>query len=175
MTDIAPAPRPRSGEPAARRRRRAAGPGTKMGLLGDMIGYHLRCAHAAYFQDFNAAFGAHDISGPQFGTLLLIEANPGLTQSAVAEALRFDRSTLVQIIDRLEARALVRRGASATDRRSYALELTRDGEALIDVLKSLATRHEDAFGAGLSQSERRNLVRLLGRLHEDHAARKRGR
>ena len=78
--------------------------GLRMGILPDLLAYHLRCAHVAVFQHFNRTLGVHGISGPQFGTLLLIEANPGVSQSSIAEALRFDRSTLVQIVDRLEDR-----------------------------------------------------------------------
>ena len=59
-----------------------------MGMLPDLIGFNLRCAQLALFQHFNATVGREGISVPQFGTLLLIEANPDVTQSAIAEALR---------------------------------------------------------------------------------------
>ena len=95
-----------------------------MGMLPDLIGFNLRCAQLALFQHFGATVGQDGISVPQFGTLLLIEANPDISQSAIAEALRLDRSTLVQIIDRLENRGLVVRHISPTDRRSHALQLT---------------------------------------------------
>ena len=66
-----------------------------MGLLPQLIGFNLRFAQVSVFQKFTAKFGTYGISAPQFGTLLLIDANPGVSQSSVAEALRFDRSTLV--------------------------------------------------------------------------------
>ena len=152
---------------AGAKARRAGGRGgaTAMGLLPELLGYHLRCAHVAVFQHFNATLGVHDISAPQFGTLLLIEANPGVSQSSVAEALRFDRSTLVQIIDRLEARGLVRRAASAQDRRTHALRLTEGGTALLAELKALAHEHERVVAEGLSEDERAQLLALLERLH----------
>ena len=143
----------------------------EMGVLPDLLGYHLRCAHVAVFQHFNRMLGVHEISAPQFGTLLLIEANPGLSQSAVAEALRFDRSTLVQIIDRLESRALVRREAAAQDRRSHALRLTEPGAALLVELKALSDQHEAVVAQPLSDAERRTLMALLERLHTPGPAR----
>ena len=151
------------GRGAAKGRGKMAG--LRMGILPDLLAYHLRCAHVAVFQHFNHTLGVHGISGPQFGTLLLIEANPGVSQSSIAEALRFDRSTLVQIIDRLEDRSLVKREPSAQDRRSHALRLTEDGAALLGLLKALSDEHEGIVAETLSEDERKNLLALLERLH----------
>ena len=137
----------------------------EMGLLPQLIGFNLRFAQVAVFQHFTAKLGTYGISAPQFGTMLLIDANPGVSQSSVAEALRFDRSTLVQIIDRLENRDLVIREISAHDRRSHALKLTDQGETLLTALKALALEHEDEMTRGLADGERDTLIRLLERIH----------
>lgn len=139
--------------------------GIDMGLLPNLMGFNLRCAQLTLFQHFGATVGKEGISAPQFGTLLLIEANPDISQSAVAEALRFDRSTLVQIIDRLEDRGLVVRHVSPTDRRSHALRLTDKGETELAKLKDLAAQHEADVAAALSGSERAELIALLAKLH----------
>jgi DNA-binding MarR family transcriptional regulator len=136
------------------------------GLLPELLGYHLRCAQVAVFQHLNASFRDLDITAPQFGTLLLIEANPGVSQSSVADALRFDRSTLVQIIDRLERRGLVVREMSPSDRRSNALRLTRAGIELLTELKERAFEHEEVIARALSAEERKTLIRLLERIHK---------
>lgn len=138
---------------------------TDMGLLPDLIGFNLRCAQLVVFQHFNATVGKDQISAPQFGTLLLIEANPGISQSAVAEALRFDRSTLVQIIDRLEGRGYVVRKVSAQDRRSHALELTHGGTEALRELKETALAHEARVAENLTDSERTDLIVLLQKLY----------
>jgi DNA-binding MarR family transcriptional regulator len=137
-----------------------------MGLLPDLIGFNLRCAQLTVFQHFNATVGKDQISAPQFGTLLLIEANPGISQSAVAEALRFDRSTLVQIIDRLEGRGYVVRKVSAQDRRSHALELTDAGVAALKELKETALAHEAQVATNLTDAERAELIALLQKLFD---------
>ena len=136
-----------------------------MGMLPDLIGFNLRCAQLALFQHFNATVGREGISVPQFGTLLLIEANPDVTQSAIAEALRFDRSTLVQIIDRLEDRGLVVRHASPTDRRSHALQITEAGSALLSELKKQAVSHENDVASDLTEQERTQFIALLKKLY----------
>lgn len=136
-----------------------------MGLLPNLIGFNLRCAQLTLFQHFSNSVGREGISAPQFGALLLIEANPDISQSAVAEALRFDRSTLVQIIDRLEGRGLVVRNVSPTDRRSHALRLTDEGVSELEMLKDLALQHEADVTTGLSEAEQTQLISLLAKLH----------
>ena len=138
--------------------------GIDMGLLPQLIGYNLRCAQVALFQHFNHSFDGTEISPPQLGTMILIEANPGISQSAVAGALRFDRSTLVQIIDRLEDRGLVVREVSPRDRRSHALKLTGDGAEMLGDLKQRALAHEASIAHSLSADDRKSLVRLLSQI-----------
>ena len=152
-------------EPVRKKPRAGAAGGLDMGLLPALLGYHLRLAHIAVFQNFGRTVGEADITAPQLGTLLLVEANPGVSQSAVAEALRFDRSTLVQIVDRLEGRGLVRREPSPRDRRSHALTLTAAGARLLVTLKELVHVHETEIAAALSEGERAKLIALLERLH----------
>jgi DNA-binding MarR family transcriptional regulator len=135
-----------------------------MGLLPGLIGYGLRCAQTTVFQHFGQSLAEHSVSPPQFGALVLIEANPGVSQSAVAAALRFDRSTLVQIIDRLEERGLVTREASARDRRSHALMLTDAGAETLQALKRAVQRHEDHMTHDLSADEKALLMDMLGRI-----------
>ena len=137
-----------------------------MGLLLELIGFNLRCAQVAVFQHFSQSAGAAKISPPQFGTMILIEANPGISQSAIASALRFDRSTLVQIIDRLEERGFVVREVSAHDRRSHALKLTPSGETALAELKKAISAHEDHMTRMLSPDEKQTLLSLLARIHK---------
>lgn len=137
-----------------------------MGLLPQLVGFNLRCAQVAVFQHFNRSAGSAEISPPQFGALILIEANPGISQSAIAGALRFDRSTLVQIIDRLEERGFVVREVSAHDRRSHALKLTPQGATALAELKQLIGAHEDHMTRVLTADEKTQLIDLLARLHQ---------
>lgn len=135
-----------------------------MGILPDLFGFSLRCAQVAYFQHFSKTVAELDVTPPQFGALILIEANPGISQSAIASTLRFDRSTLVQIIDKLEDRKLVVRETAIHDRRSHALKLTPQGvETLIELKKRVAS-HEDHMARNLNEQEREQLIKLLGRL-----------
>jgi DNA-binding MarR family transcriptional regulator len=69
----------------------------------------LRRAQLAVFQDFFMAFAPFDIRPAQYSVLTVIERNPGLTQSQVAEALGIKRTNFVGMLDALEARGLTER------------------------------------------------------------------
>jgi len=150
----------RAGEPAAAP---AAG-GPKLGLLPALLGYQLRLAQRAIFDDFAAAVGELDMSPGLFGMLVIIEANPGLKQTELANAARLDRSSLVPALDKLEARGLVARRASVADRRANGISLTTAGAALLKKLKQRVARHEERLASNLNVAERETLVALLRRI-----------
>jgi DNA-binding MarR family transcriptional regulator len=100
----------------------------------------------------------------QLGALLMIEANQGLSQSQLGAALGIDRSSVVPLLDRLQAMALIHRTAHASDRRTHALELSEEGEALIRRLLPLLEAHERRIAGKLTAAERRTLMQLLDRI-----------
>ena len=136
----------------------------KLALLPGLIGYQLRLAQLAVFGDFAAELKDSDISPGRFGVLVLISANPGMTQSLLASATQLDRSTMVAVIDQLEARGLMERRASPTDRRSNALVLTEAGEKLLKLLKRRIKQHEARIAAAMTPAESATLVGLLTRI-----------
>ena len=133
----------------------------KQGALPELLGYRLRLAQQAAFRDFAAS--VQGLSPGRVGLLILIDANPGVTQSRLAEAASRDRSTMVGVLDQLEARGLIER-RRGQDRRTNGLWLTRAGRTLrARALRGVA-RHERRIASKLSAAERRQLLELLGRI-----------
>ena len=95
--------------------------------------------------------------------LLLIEANPGVTQSRLAHAVERDRSTMVGVLDQLEAKGLIER-RKGDDRRTNGLWLTRAGRRLVVRAKRGIAIHERRVAARLSAAERATLLELLSRI-----------
>ena len=133
----------------------------RSGLLSELLGYRLRLAQQAVFRDFARAIP--EASPGRAGILLLIEVNPGVTQSRLAHAVGLDRSTLVGVLHALEARSLVER-RRGEDRRTNGLWLTRTGQALVASLKRRIRTHERRVAARLSAAERTQLLALLEKL-----------
>jgi DNA-binding MarR family transcriptional regulator len=112
------------------------------GPLAERLGYILRRAQLAIFEDFIAACARYDIRPGQYSVLTVIEQNPGLSQTKVAEALGIKKTNFVAMVDAFERRGLVRRAATPGDRRSYALHLTDAGKILMRKLHRVAEQHE---------------------------------
>jgi DNA-binding MarR family transcriptional regulator len=140
----------------------AALPGNSLdyGRLDQSLGYVLRRAQLAVFKTFQSMFKVLDITPAQCSVLLIIEKNPGLTQTQVSDALGIKRANFVALFDGLEARGLAQR-ASASDRRSYALQLTPRGRTMLRKIHAVSDQHEEKISAGLSEAERHELFRLL--------------
>ena len=136
-------------------------PPLRQGVLPQLIGYRLRVAQQAVFRDFSASVG--ELSPGRAGMLLLIEANPGVPQGRLAEAVKLDRSTMVGVVDSLEERGLIERRRGA-DRRTNGLWLTPEGRSLATRLRRRIERHEDRVAARLSATERAQLLSLLEKL-----------
>lgn len=131
------------------------------GALPQLLGYRLRLAQQAVFRDFAAS--VQGFSPGRVGLLIYVDANPGVTQSRLAEAAQRDRSTMVGVLDQLESRGLIERRRGA-DRRTNGLWLTRTGRALLARALRAIARHERRIAAQLTPGERRELLRLLGKL-----------
>uniref|UniRef100_B0SXU1 Transcriptional regulator, MarR family n=1 Tax=Caulobacter sp. (strain K31) TaxID=366602 RepID=B0SXU1_CAUSK len=145
-------------------RQETATPSVSLGGLETQVGFLLRLAQVAVFKDLIAALKPFDLRPTDFSVLLVIDASPGLKQQAVGEALRIQRPNLVTILDQLQARGLVRRGVVPGDRRSYALTLTLEGEALLAKAKAAHGRHDRKVSAALAGLDRAMLIDALERI-----------
>ncbi len=167
-----PAAAPAASPPAPARKpsAKAAREPADYDLLPGLVGYGLRRAQLAVFQHFarsmSEALGGDRVSPGEFGVLVLIEANAGINQTALAEAVGADRSTMVPILDRLEKRGLIERRKVPGDRRAHALALGETGRKRMEEFRATVREHERKIGAGMSASERAMLIELLGRLRK---------
>jgi DNA-binding MarR family transcriptional regulator len=134
------------------------------GSLHQLTGYWLRRAQLNAFKSVNDFFAEFEITPGLFGTLEIVDRNPGLTQTAVAMAMGNDRSAMVAIVDKLEKRNLIERRPSARDRRSNALYLTPEGKAFQARVREQALEHNDSFFSVLTPEEHRTLFDLLKRI-----------
>ena len=149
---------------------RAASATIDLGHLPDLIGYMLRRAQLAVFQDFARTYAKFGIRPAQYAVLTIIERNPGLKQKDVSEALGIKRANFVAMCDELEKLGLAMRRQVATDRRSYALHLTRKGELLMKKLHAANQEHEARLISEIGKEGRDRLIPLLAALARSAAA-----
>ena len=148
--------------------RSAKAPRTKptvdWGMLDELVGFHLRRAQSVVFDNFMSITKKERVTPGQFGVLTLIEGNPGLNQSALANALGIERSTMVAVINGLQDRDLVLRTESQADRRSYVLSLTRKGKDLLTLSKEKVRQNEKVIADKMSAEEKEVLIGLLKKI-----------
>ncbi len=153
---MAPKPKARAAAPTPAR--------LALGDLPDRVGYALRRAQVAVFQDFVQTMAELDVRPGQYSVLLLIDLNPGVSQTVVGEALGIKPANLAVMLNALQARGLATRARDATDRRAHALHLTPAGKTLLRALNARVADHERRQVARLGAAEKRQLLALLAKL-----------
>jgi DNA-binding MarR family transcriptional regulator len=134
------------------------------GPLEDSVGYLIRRAQVVVFQRFFELFAEAKARPAQYSVLTVIEHNPGLSQTRLADALGIKKANLVAMIDELEKRGLARRMPTENDRRSYALYLTPKGKASMVRLHRLDRALDRRLVQTLGNGERRQLCEALRRV-----------
>ena len=135
--------------------------------LTDLLGFHVRLAQSTIYRDFAAALKELDLTQKLSAVLMLLRANPGASQIALANTLGTDRATMMAIIDRLQDRHLLFRERSKIDRRRQELYLTDEGRAVLAQAGRLIAKHEARFKSRFTAAELKSLVEMLGRLQRD--------
>jgi DNA-binding MarR family transcriptional regulator len=127
-------------------------------------GFLLRRAHQIAVGIFLRECARAGLTPPQHGVLMAVAKHEGISQSELARLLGFDRATVGQVVAGLVARELLRRSASATDRRNHALALTAQGENLIRHASGAMQRTSQRLLSPFTRSEREVFMKLLTRL-----------
>lgn len=164
MVHPAPSPLPAPDMTADQRSSRAVGGQTvRAGMLEDSLGYAVKRAQVRCEEALVAVLPA-DLSPTRMTGLATIEANPGITQSALGNALHIAAPSVVKVVDVLEGLGFVERRASPLDRRVYALFLTTAGRDVLRECERIVAASEEDIASRLTKAERALLIELLSRV-----------
>ncbi|MGA1838120.1 MarR family winged helix-turn-helix transcriptional regulator [Herbiconiux sp. 11R-BC] len=128
--------------------------------VSEYTGYLIRRAQQAHVAVWQREVSA-EITSVQFGVLNVLAGTPGASQQQLVERLDLDRSTIADIVARLERRGLIERVRDGADKRRNMLHLTTLGEGEFAALRPRVARMDEVLTRGLADDEKAELRRLL--------------
>jgi len=130
----------------------------------DSLGYLIGNVRRALLEELDKAFAPQDVTAPQ--AIVMFQIANGVAEHAAdfCRNLRYDPGAMTRLLDRLEAKGLVRRVRNSKNRRNVRIELTPAGHAALPFLGTAAFEVFDLFLRGFSKAETRQLFGFLKRM-----------
>lgn len=129
-------------------------------------GHLIRRAQQIAVAIFMEECASHDLTPVQYAALVAIRENPGTDATRLSALIAFDRSTLGNVLERLETRKLVTRYASPEDKRIKLLKLSATGSALVKRAQAAVERAQERILEPLKPADRKKFMELLEQLVE---------
>jgi DNA-binding MarR family transcriptional regulator len=134
--------------------------------LAGHAGFHLRRASSVLMADLSERLAQLDLRPAVASTLVLIGANPGITQSKIGAALGIQRANMAPMAARLIERGLI--AGAPVDGRSIGFRLTTEGEAITAGARERMEQHDARFLGALPAAQRQDLIALLISIAKTH-------
>jgi DNA-binding MarR family transcriptional regulator len=100
----------------------------------------------------------------QFAVLLTISQEEGLSQTDLVDRTGIDRSTLADIIRRMQKKGLIRRRRTKTDARVYAVKMTDEGAAALRSAQPAVFEADARLLAALPKTRREEFLASLSEI-----------
>ena len=133
-------------------------------------GHQIRRSHQIAVALFAEEAGPFEITPVQYAALTAIAEAPDCDATRLAVVVALDRSTVGDVLERLEGRGLIEREYRPHDKRTKRLRLTDAGRALLKEIALPIARSQARFIEVLAPDEQRQLHGLLAKLIRLHAA-----
>ena len=134
------------------------------GELSVFPGYLLARLGESSRRRFQQALEPEGVHPRHFGVMTMVAAQPGMSQNELHEKTAIDPSSMVAVIDDLEAMGLAERRPHPADRRARTIFLTERGQQTLKRVRRLAAALQREFFQALSEEERSTLHALLRKL-----------
>ncbi|KDN16968.1 MarR family winged helix-turn-helix transcriptional regulator [Amycolatopsis rifamycinica] len=127
------------------------------------LGYLLKHAQLRLAELAEPLYAPLGVTGRQLALLTLFGDGPAQSQQDGAARLGVDRTTMVALVDELEAKGLVRREVAPGDRRKRLVVLTPEGERVREAGAEVTRKAEALLLEPLSADD---AERLRAALHQ---------
>ena len=129
--------------------------------LAYRLGYLLKHAQQRLLQAAAPVMAEFGIDGRELSVLAVLGGDSELSQQEAARELGVDRTTMVALVDMLEAKGLVSRQRSVQDRRKNIVRLTEHGLQCLDGAGRARDEVERQFLAPLGETGAARFIEAL--------------
>lgn len=121
----------------------------------------LHRAYQSAGEVFQAEVKIGSLTPRQLAVLLAIAENEGLSQTGVVERTGIDRSTVAEMIRRMQRKGLLQRRRTREDARAYALKLTDEGKRVLRAAEPLSKTVDSRVLNALPSGHREQFINAL--------------
>jgi DNA-binding MarR family transcriptional regulator len=121
--------------------------------IDESIGYLLRQLRIAFERAVDGEMAEHDLTGVQWGPLLMIDQRLASTAAELARLGCVDTGAVTRMLDRLEAKGLLERTPCPKDRRVVQLALTAEGQRVCRYIPYGLARVQNSMLRGFTDAE----------------------
>jgi DNA-binding MarR family transcriptional regulator len=134
--------------------------------LFERPGFLIRRMHQIHGSLFAEETKGFDLTPVQFSLLTALDSLGEMDQNSLAIEVGLERSSVAEVVPRLQARRLISRKTAPYDGRVRLVKLTAQGKALVAKMTPMVQRAHDRTIDRLSPSDQDTLMLLLIRLVE---------
>ena len=107
---------------------------------------------------FQAEMKIEGLTPRQLAVLMTVAQNEGLSQTGLVERTGIDRSTLADIVRRMQRKGLLQRRRTREDARAYAVKLTDEGRRVLRTAEPLAKKVDERILDALPGKQREQFI-----------------
>lgn len=128
------------------------------------VGWLLRQIKQSMTCQADRLLGKHDLTHAQWAPMMRLRFNGPMSSAALSRDLAMDGGAMTRLLDRLEAKGLVKRERSVEDRRVVMVSLSDAGLNAMAQMPGVLSQVFNAHLSGFSAQEFRTLMGLLQRV-----------
>ncbi|MDB5870590.1 MAG: MarR family transcriptional regulator [Ramlibacter sp.] len=136
----------------------------------ESVGFMMRRILNLVTTQVDREFEPSGLTSAQWVPLLKLHMGAGSTVAELARNCQLDAGSMTRLLDRLEAKGLVRRVRSSEDRRVVNIELTDEGTAAAKTIPAVLCSVQNSHMRGFTVEEWQQLKGLLRRILDNATA-----
>jgi MarR family transcriptional regulator, multiple antibiotic resistance protein MarR len=132
--------------------------------IRDSLGYQLTTVRQEWLDALEKELAPLDLTTAQYIVIVKLGSNRAGTPADLCKAMQYDTGAMTRLLDRVEAKGLIKRVAHGADRRCVGLEITEEGKELYPRLIDILVKLNRKALKGFSKDEAASLERMLRRV-----------